>query len=111
MVRVIVTETHSAHLLEEDREHLVHPLHYPGDHQIPLIFVEGRGSTLIDADGKEYIDGLSCLWNVNVGHGRAELADVAAEHMKKLAFVTNYVGATNEPAIELAARLVELAYD
>ena len=29
------------------------------------------------ADGKEYIDGLSALWNVNIGHGRKELADAA----------------------------------
>ncbi len=107
----MATEVVSNTLLEEDRRHLVHPLQYSGDHQAPLIFVEGRGSTLIDADGKEYIDGLSCLWNVNVGHGRAELAEVAAEQMKKLAFVTNYVGATSVPAVELASRLVGLAYD
>ena len=28
-------------------------------------------------DGRECIDGLSCLWNVNIGHGRKELADAA----------------------------------
>src|SRR5581483_11393440 len=100
----------AATLLEEDRAHLVHPLQYAADHQQPIIFVQGEGAILTDIDGKQYIDGLSCLWNVNVGHGRAELAEVAAEQMKKLAFVTNYVGASNEPAIRLAARLVELAY-
>lgn len=97
-------------LLEEDQEHLVHPLHNPADPERPILFVEGRGSILTDIEGREYIDGLSCLWNVNVGHGRRELADVAAEQMARLAFVTSYAGATNEPAIKLATRLMEIAY-
>jgi len=94
-------------LLREDHEHLVHPLQ---DQQQPIVFVRGRGAILTDVDGTDYIDGLSCLWNVNVGHGRRELAEVAAAQMEQLAFVTNYAGATNEPAIALATRLVELAY-
>jgi len=105
----MVVESRSSLLLEEDR-HLVHPMQHPSDHQHPIVFVKGRGAILTDADGKEYIDGLSCLWNVNIGHGRAELAEVAAAQMKELAFVTNYVGATSEPAIHLAAKLVEMTY-
>ena len=97
-------------VLAEDRAHLIHPLQYPADHQHPIAFARGEGAVLIDMDGKEYIDGLSCLWNVNIGHGRRELAEVAAEQMTRLAFVTNYVGATNEPAVRLAAKLVELCY-
>ena len=97
-------------LLQEDRDHLVHPLQHPSDHQHPVVFVRGHGSILTDIEGKQYIDGLSCLWNVNVGHGRRELAEAAAQQMEQLAFVTNYVGATNVPAIELATRLVGLAY-
>ena len=103
-------DTRSSALLAEDRAHLVHPLHYPGDHQQPIIFARGEGAILTDIEGKQYIDGLSCLWNVNVGHGRAELADVAAAQMRQLAFVTNYVGATSEPAIRLASKLVDLGY-
>ncbi|HZS92283.1 MAG TPA: aspartate aminotransferase family protein [Chloroflexota bacterium] len=103
-------EAPSTQVLEQDREHLIHPLHFPADHGTPLVFVEGRGSILIDIDGKEYIDGLSCLWNVNVGHGRRELAEAAAEQMAKLAFVTSYAGATNVPAVTLATKLLEVAY-
>ena len=57
--------------------------------------------------------GSSSLWNVAVGHGRAELADVAAEQMRKAAFTNNYTGYSNVPAIELAdeAHLSGLAYD
>ena len=60
------------------------------------------------ADGREYIDGLSALWNVNIGHGRKELADAAAAQMEKLAYASAYAGFTNEPAIRLAERIVAL---
>lgn len=97
-------------LLAEDRAHLVHPLQHPADHQHPLVFVKGSGAVLTDSDGSEYLDGLAGLWNVNVGHGRRALAEAAAAQMETLAFTTGYVGATNIPAITLAARLVARAY-
>ncbi len=97
-------------LLEADRAHLIHPLLHPNDHQDPLIFVKGEGATLIDAEGKRYIDGLSCLWNVNIGHGRRELADAAYAQMTSLEYASCYTGQSNVPAIELAAKIVEHAY-
>src|SRR5215469_17481525 len=97
-------------LLEADRRYLVHPLHYPDDHKQPLVIVEGKGAILRDADGREYIDGLSGLWNVNVGHGRTELADAASVQMRRIAFASAYIGATNEPAVRLAEKIVGHAY-
>lgn len=105
-----MTTRSATDLLAEDRSHLLHPLYHPADHAAPHIWVKGRGATLTDAEGREYLDGLSCLWNVNVGHGRRELADAAAEQMSALAYSTNYVGSSNVPAIELARRLTQLAY-
>lgn len=93
-----------------DREHLIHPQHFAADHADPLVFVEGKGAVLRDADGREFLDGLACLWNVNVGHGRAELAEAAAEQMRQLAYATAYVGFTNPPAARLADRLVRMSY-
>ncbi len=97
-------------LVAEDRQHLLHPLYHPADHAEPHVWVRGRGATLTDASGREFLDGLSCLWNVNAGHGRRELAEAAAEQMATLAFSTNYVGSSNVPAIRLARRLTEIAY-
>ena len=97
-------------LIETDRRYLVHPLHHPDDHRQPLVVVEGRGAMLYDADGREYIDSLSGLWNVNVGHGRGELADAAAAQMRRIAFASAYIGATNEPAVRLAEKIVGHAY-
>ncbi len=98
-----------ADLVKHDQDHLIHPLHHPLEHSEPLIFVRGRGAVITDAQGREYLDGLSGLWNVNVGHGREELADVAAAQMKELAYHSTYVGFSNIPAITLADRLVGLA--
>lgn len=71
-----------ASLTATDRERLIHPLHHPVDTEQTTIYVRGRGVTIEDIDGREYIDGLSGLWNVNAGHGRAELADAAAAQMR-----------------------------
>src|ERR1700733_12115816 len=96
-------------LVKADQEHLIHPLHHPTDHVDPVIFVRGRGATVQDIEGREYIDGLSGLWNVNVGHGRTELADAASDQMKELAYFSSYAGSSNVPAITLAQRLIDLA--
>jgi putrescine aminotransferase len=100
----------ATNLLEADRHYLVHPLHHPDDHRHPLVVVEGKGAMLHDADGREYIDGLSGLWNVNVGHGRGELADAASAQMRRIAFASAYIGATNEPAVRLAEKIIGHAY-
>src|ERR1700730_3472956 len=100
----------TAELLDIDRRYLVHPLHHPDEHKAPLFVTEGRGAILHLADGREVIDGLAGLWNVNVGHGRGELADAAAAQMRKIAFASAYVGATNEPAIRLSEKIVKHAY-
>lgn len=99
------------HLVATDQRHLIHPLHHPKDHANPRVFVSADGAILRTADGREFIDGLSALWNVNIGHGRKELATAAARQMETLAYASAYAGFTNEPAIRLAERIVDLAYD
>src|SRR6266704_2007807 len=101
----------AAELVKADQEHLIHPLHHPSENAEPVIYVRGRGATVWNNGGHEYLDGLSGLWNVNVGHGRAELADAASAQMKELAYFTGYVGSSNIPAITLANRLMEITYD
>jgi adenosylmethionine-8-amino-7-oxononanoate aminotransferase len=98
----------AAELVKADQDHLIHPLHHPSDNAEPTIYVRGRGATITDIGGHEYLDGLSGLWNVNVGHGRAELADAAAAQMKELAYYSGYVGSSSIPAIALADKLIAL---
>jgi len=97
-------------LLARDLAHLIHPLHSPSLHKNAHVWVRGEGARLFDADGKEYIDGLSGLWNVNVGHGRKELAQAAYDQMATLGYCSGYTGSSNLPAIELAERLSSWTY-
>lgn len=97
-------------VLRSDAAHVVHPLHHATDHAAPLLLARGEGAEVIDAYGKRYFDGLSGLWNVNVGHGRRELAQAAAEQMERLAYSSAYVGFVNVPSVRLAEKLLEHAY-
>ena len=97
-------------LIERDVAHLLHPQNSEAEHQTALIMEKGEGAILTDVQGREYIDGLSSLWNVAVGHGRKELADAAAKQMEQLAFANAYSGYSNRPAIELAEKLCNLSY-
>ncbi len=73
----------------------------------PLI-VRGEGCHVWDSDGKRYLDGLSGLFTVQVGHGRAELADAARDQAATLAYFPVW-GFANEPAVTLADRLAAMA--
>src|SRR5262245_12293723 len=99
-----------ADYLQADLDHLLHPLNHPSAHQQAKIWVAGRGAMITDADGGTYIDGLSGLWCVNVGHGRAELANAAQQQMSTMAYCSSYAGSSNLPAITLAERLSALVY-
>ena len=102
---------HSLDLLRDlDRRRLIHPLHHPKEHANACLFVRGEGAMLHTADGAAYIDGLSALWNVNIGLGRRELAQAAAAQMETLAYASAYAGFSNEPAIRLADAIVARAY-
>jgi putrescine aminotransferase len=94
-----------------DRAHVIHPHAVVGQPEEPIVWARGRGALLWDADGNEYVDGTCGLWQCAVGHGRAELADVAAEQMRTLEFYASFWDFSNEPSILLAARLAELAPD
>jgi adenosylmethionine-8-amino-7-oxononanoate aminotransferase len=77
------------------------------DHDIPII-TRGEGCYVYDDHGNRYLDGLSALFCVNIGHGRADIAQAGADQAKELGFFTNWSYA-HPRAIELAARIAELA--
>src|SRR2546423_4397994 len=75
--------------------------------EVPII-VRGEGCYVYDEHGNRYLDGLSALFCVNIGHGRADIAQAGADQAKQLGFVTNWSYA-HPPGIELAARVAALA--
>lgn len=72
------------------------------------IMARGEGCYVWDAKERKYLDGLSGLFVVQIGHGRAEVADVLAEQAKTLEYFPIWSYA-HPPAIELAAKLAALA--
>jgi adenosylmethionine-8-amino-7-oxononanoate aminotransferase len=74
-----------------------------------LVLVRGDGAHVWDDAGTEYIDATAGLWFANVGHGRAEIADAVAAQLRTLAAHHAFGDHANEPALELASRLAELA--
>lgn len=74
-----------------------------------LVLESGDGSWVQDVDGRRYLDGTAGLWYCNVGHGRKELAQVAAHQMSKLAAYQTFDVFANEPALQLADRVAELS--
>jgi adenosylmethionine-8-amino-7-oxononanoate aminotransferase len=74
----------------------------------PPIITRGEGATIYDDTGKSYLDGLSGLFVVQVGHGRAELAEAAARQAGTLAYFPLW-GYATPPAIDLADRIAGYA--
>src|SRR3954451_16171851 len=75
--------------------------------ELPII-VRGEGCHVYDQHGRRYLDGLAALFCVNIGHGRADVAQAGADQAKELGFFTNWSYA-HPPAIELAPRIAGLA--
>jgi adenosylmethionine-8-amino-7-oxononanoate aminotransferase len=98
-----------AQLQEAAKRHLWMHFTRMGDyatHEVPVI-VRGEGPWVWDANGKRYLDGLSGLFVVQVGHGRQELADAGARQAAQLGYFPVW-GYAHPTAIELAERLSEL---
>jgi len=74
----------------------------------PVIIERGEGVYVFDTQGKRYIEGLAGLWSVAVGFGEERLVAAATRQMKKLPYYHTFGHRSNEPAIELAERLVEM---
>lgn len=109
----VVQTWNSSELRALDQAHMLHPvsnLRQLRDNG-PLVMVRGEDVFLWDADGKQYIDAFAGLWNVNVGHGRAELAEAAAAQIREVEFVPTFFGLSSPMPIELSTRLAGLFPD
>ncbi len=71
--------------------------------------VRGEGCYVFDADGVRYLDATAGLWYANVGHGREELANIAARQMAALASYNIFSDYSNPPAEALAEKLAGIA--
>jgi adenosylmethionine-8-amino-7-oxononanoate aminotransferase len=74
--------------------------------QQPLVITGGRGRTVFDSDGREYLDAFAGLWCVNLGYGQERLVDAAAAQMRRLPFTP--LSRPSPVALELAGRLAQM---
>jgi PLP-dependent transaminase len=98
-------------LADLDRRHLIHQMHR-ADVPDRSVIVRGDGCVVWDADGNELLDAAGGgVWHSQLGHGRADLAEVAARQMRRLEYFTGLLEFSNDQAIRLATRLAGLAPD
>ncbi len=105
-----VSEPGAADLQEQAKRHLWMHFTRMGAYteaDVPII-VRAEGAYVWDDKGNRYLDGLSGLFCVNAGHGRAELGDAAARQVRELDYFTTWSYA-HPRAIELATRIAGLA--
>ncbi len=100
----------TAELIALDKRHLWHPftpmrLWLDG---APLVIAAAEGNELIDTEGRRYLDGVSSLWCNVHGHRHPYIDAAIRAQLDRVAHST-LLGLANVPAIELAARLVEVA--
>jgi adenosylmethionine-8-amino-7-oxononanoate aminotransferase len=97
-------------LADWDRTYLWHPFTQmqEWEQEEPLIIERGKGSYLIDTEGKKYLDGTSSIWVNLHGHRHPALDRAIKTQLDKIAHST-FLGLSNPPAIQLARELIQIA--
>lgn len=100
-------------LLHSDRQHFLHPSTHAHDHAsgaLPgRIIKSAQGIRITDHEDRSFIDAFAGLYCVNIGYGRAEVADAMHAQAKRLAYYHTYVGHSTDTIIELSRRIIEWA--
>src|SRR3989304_467529 len=97
---------------EKDKEYIWHPFTQMREWvaDTPLIIESGKGSYLIDTQGRRYNDGFSSVW-VNIhGHRKKAIDKAITEQLKRIAHST-LLGLSNIPSILLAEKLIRVAHN
>ncbi len=102
--------TDAATLAAWDHRHLWHPFTQMAEWlaEPPLVVAAAEGTTLIDVEGRRYLDGVASLWCNVHGHRHPRLDAALRAQTGRVAHST-LLGLTNVPAIELAHALVGIA--
>ncbi|MEC9199394.1 MAG: aminotransferase class III-fold pyridoxal phosphate-dependent enzyme [Pseudomonadota bacterium] len=103
-------------MLEQwDRDNFFHPsthlAEFARGNAPQRVIKTGHGSTIVDRDGTELLDGFAGLYCVNVGYGRQEIAEAIAAQAKELAYYHAYVGHGTEASITLSKMVLDRAPD
>ncbi|HEY7201341.1 MAG TPA: aminotransferase class III-fold pyridoxal phosphate-dependent enzyme, partial [Candidatus Dormibacteraeota bacterium] len=76
--------------------------------RLPVTFVEGRGVTVRDSEGREYLDMVAGIAVNVLGHAHPAVAAALADQAGRLIHTSNLY--YTEPQVALAEKLVELSF-
>jgi adenosylmethionine---8-amino-7-oxononanoate aminotransferase len=94
--------------VRRDAASVWHPYTQHGLGREPLPVIAADGAWLTLADDRRVLDGISSWWTTLHGHGHPAIVDAIAVQCKRLDHV-QFGGATHEPAVALAERLLRIA--
>jgi adenosylmethionine-8-amino-7-oxononanoate aminotransferase len=98
-------------LITLEKRHLWHPFTpmqaWCAEEHEPLMLVSGKGCTLTDQHGRDYLDGNSSIWTNIHGHNHPTITAAIHAQLDRVAH-TSFLGFTLEPAIQLGKQLVDL---
>jgi len=75
----------------------------------PHIISHGKGIYVYDDTGRAFMEGAAGLWCASLGFGNARLGEVAKQAMSSLGYYQIFRHASNNAAIDLCERLLQLA--
>jgi putrescine---pyruvate transaminase len=105
-----LTNMPTAELRALDAAHHLHPFTNTKtlNEEGVRVIRSARGVHLTDSDGNRILDGMSGLWNVNIGYGRKEIAEAVARQIEELCFYNTFFKTSHPPVIELSRMLAEV---
>jgi len=98
-------------LSEKDRRYFFHPFTALKAHEETggKIIASGKGSTLTDVDGNEFLDAMAGLWCVNLGYGNQRLGAAIADQVTRLSYYHSFSGMSTDLAVQLSEKIISLA--
>jgi len=95
-------------LYKDADKHLLKPWRTRGTPEAEPLITGGKGARFYDANGKEYLDFLSQLFNVNLGIKHPKVVEAVKKQVETINYTKNTF--LNEPKIHLAKRLAEVTH-
>ncbi len=101
-------KSHNSEILQKDRLAVWHHLtqHKGFENSDPFVIAKGRGMTVTDINGNEYLDATAGgVWSVNVGYGRERIANAVAKQLTEMCYYAGTGGTI--PGALFAQELIE----
>ena len=93
-----------------DRNHHLHPFTDLNEYSKTGGRIVSRAEHIYiyDSDGKQILDGMSGLWCCGLGYSQTSIAEAVGRQLQELPYYNNFFNCSKQPAVELAAKLVEV---